>query len=317
MRWRCGSAFWCVCTLGGLLCLAPGAPAHGIVGKRLFIEPLVTQDASPKNELDLPVWEVIQTPDGHTAAFNYSVEKKLMPGFSVSFDNSIVSFTPNGRGSVVGFGNIGFGAKYALYRNAAHEFILSSAFDVEVPTGNPRVGANSSTTLTPGLLYAKGFGDLSAHRILKWLSPLALQGDFTLDFPIKGDSKSEPSRVPHVDVVLEYSLPYLNAFVRHADAGYPLEEGAIRKGHSLRAIAGNLFPFAEFNFSWVPGNAGIDLRPQGFIRPGLVYVGHYIEIGAAAELPANSFTGRSMGAIGIVDLFIGDVFPKLGWMIHK
>jgi len=317
MCWRCVSAFWSLCVLGGFLCFASSAPAHGIVGKRLFIEPLVTEDASPKNELDLPVWEVIQTPGGHTIAFNYSVEKKLMPRFSVSFDNSIVSFTPNGQNSVVGFGNIGFGAKFAVYRNAAHEFILSSAFRVEAPTGNPRVGADSFTTLTPELLYGKGFGDLPANRILKWLRPLALQGDFTLDFPIKGGSKSAPGKVPHADMVVEYSLPYLNAFVRHANAGYSLEEGNIRKGHSLRAIAGNLFPFTEFNFSWVQSSAGNGLRPQGFIRPGVVYIGHYFEVGAAAEFPSNQFTGRSAGAIGIFDLFISDVFPKLGWMIHK
>ena len=317
MRWRCVYAFWSLCVLGGFLCFVPSAPAHGIVGKRLFIEPLVTEDASPKNELDLPVWEVIQTPDDHTTAFNYSVEKKLMPRFSVSFDNSIVSSSPNGQNSVVGFGNIGFGAKLAVYRNAAHEFILSSAFHVEAPTGNPRVGADSSTTLTPELLYAKGFGDLPASHILKWLRPLALQGDLTLDFPIKGDSKSAPAKVPHADMVVEYSLPYLNAFVRHADDEYSVEEGAIRKGRSLRAVVGNLFPFTEFNFFWVQSSAGIGLRPQGFIRPGLVYVGHYFEIGTAAEFPANSFTGRSVGAIGIFDVFIDDVFPKLGWMIHK
>lgn len=317
MLCRCVSAFLGVCLLGGLLWFAPRAPAHGIVGKRLFIEPLVTEDANPKNELDLPVWEVLQTTDGHTIAFNYSVEKKLMPRFSVSFDNSIVSFTPNGQSSIVGFGNIGFGAKYAVYRNAAHEFILSSAFHVEAPTGDPRIGADSSTTLTPELLYAKGFGDLPSSGVLKWLTPIALQGDFTLDFPIRGASKSAPAKVPHADLVVEYSLPYLNTFVRHADAGYSLEDGNIREGHSLRAIAGNLFPFTEFNFSWVQSSAGNGLRPQGFIRSGMVYIGHYFEVGAAAEFPANQFTGRSVGAIGIFDLFIDDVFPKLGWMIRK
>ncbi|HEV3483101.1 MAG TPA: hypothetical protein VGR97_12325 [Candidatus Acidoferrales bacterium] len=317
MRWRCVSAFWSFCVLGGSFCFAPSAPAHGIVGKRLFIEPLVTEDANPKNELDLPVWEVIQTPDGHTIAFNYSVEKKLMPRFSVSFDNSIVSFTPNGQNSIVGLGNIGFGAKYAVYRNATHEFILSSAFRLEAPTGNPHVGADSSTTLTPELLYAKGFGDLPPSPVLKWLRPLALQGDFALDLPIKGDSKLAPGKVPHADIVVEYSLPYVNAFVRHAGAGFALEDGAIRKGRSLQAVTGNLFPFTEFNFLWGQGSAGSGLRPQGFIRPGLAYVGHYFEIGAAAEFPTNSFTGRSVGAIGIFDLFIDDVFPKLRWPIHK
>ncbi len=317
MLCKCVSAFLSGCVIAGFLSFAPSASAHGIVGKRLFIEPLVTEDANPKNELDLPVLEVIQTPDGHAINFNYSIEKKLSPNWSVSFDNSVTSFTPNGQSSVLGFGNIGFGAKYALYRNARHEFIVSSDLHWEAPVGNPRIGAATFTTLTPGLLYAKGLGDLPSTRILKWLRPFALQGDFTLDFPIGGPSSSAPGKVPHADMVVEYSLPYLNAFVRHANAGYSLEDGDVRIGHSLGAIAGDIFPFTEFNFSWVHGNTGQALRPQGFLRPGMVYLGRYCDGGAAEEFPANTFTGRAVGAIGIFDLFIEDVFPKFGWMIHK
>jgi hypothetical protein len=288
-----------------------------MVGRRLFIEPLVTEDANPKNELDLPVLEVIQIPSGHLIGFNYSLEKKLLPKFSVSFDNSIVSFAPNGQSPIVGFGNIGFGAKYALCQNVPHEFIFSTAFHVEAPAGNTKIGAASFTTLSPEFLYAKGFGDLPSHGPWNWLRPLALQGDFALGFPVGAPFKSGAGRSPRVDAVLEYSLPYLNAFVRHADSRYSLGGGSFRKGHSLKAIAGDLFPFTEFNFSWVPDSQGRGLRPQGFIRPGMVYIGHYFEIGGAAEFPANRFTGRSVGAMGIFDLFFDDVFPKIGRMLHR
>lgn len=316
MPCRCRSAllsFW-LAAISSLF--VPGAFAHGVVGKRLFIEPLVTEDANPKNELDFPTLEIIQAPDGHLINFSYSVEKKLLPRLSVGFDNSIISFSPNGQNSIVGFGNIGFGAKCALYQNSPHEFIFSSAFHVEFPTGNTRLGAASFTTLTPAFLYAKGFGDLPSHGALNWLRPLALQGDFAADFPANASPSSGAGKVPHVDTVVEYSFPYLNAFVRHANTKYSLGDGGFRNGASIGAITGDLFPFAEFNFSWVPDNLGRGLRPQSFIRPGIVYIGHHFEIGGAAELPANDFTGRSTGAIAIFDLFLDDLFPKVRRLFH-
>ncbi|HEV2297091.1 MAG TPA: hypothetical protein VGR72_01070 [Candidatus Acidoferrales bacterium] len=317
MPFRCWSALLSLWLAAISSLLVPSAFAHGVVGNRLFIEPLVTEDANPKNELDFPILEMIQTPPGHLIGFNYSFEKKLLPRLSVSFDNSIISFSPNGQSSTVGLGNIGFGAKYAIYQNPQHEFIFSSAFHVEFPTGNARLGATSFTTLTPAFLYAKGFGDLPSPGALNWLRPLALQGDFTADFPANASPSSGAEKVPHIDAVVEYSFPYLNAFVRHANSKYSLGDGGFRKGASIGAITGDLFPFAEFNFSWVPDNLGRGLRPQGFIRPGIVYIGPHFEIGGAAELPANDFTGRSTGAIVIFDLFLDDLFPKARRLFHR
>ena len=317
MPCRCWSALLCLWLIAISSLFVPGAHAHGVVGKRLFIETLVTQDANPKNELDFPILEIIQTPSGHLVGFNYSVEKKLLPRLSVGFDNSIVSFSPNGQNSILGFGNIGFGAKYALYQNSPHEFIFSPAFHVEFPTGNTRLGAASFATLTPALLYAKGFGDLPSRGTLNWLRPLALQGDFAADFPAGASRSSGAAKVPHVDAVVEYSFPYLNAFVRHANSKYSLGEGGFRYGASIGAIAGDLFPFAEFNFSWVPDNQSRGLRPQGFFRPGMVYIGHHFEIGGAAEFPANEFTGRSAGAMVIFDLFLDDLFPKVQRLFRR
>ncbi|HLW82912.1 MAG TPA: hypothetical protein VKS20_12820 [Candidatus Acidoferrales bacterium] len=311
--WRAMAAF---CVMAA--CAFPGtAVAHGKAGKRLFIEPLVTEDANPKNELDFPVFEAVQTPDGHMLNFNYSIEKLLTPKFSVSFDNSFGSFTPNGSNATWGFGNIGFGAKYALYVNAPHEFIVSSGLHWEAPTGNARIGATQYNVLTPELLYAKGFGDLPPKGIWKWLRPLAVQGDFTGDFAVGGAAAGRPGAVPNADAVLEYSIPYLNTYVRHQNEGFRLEGGSLRDGWSPKAIAGDLFPFAEFNFSWASEPGGPRLRPEGFIRPGVVYMGHYFEIGGAAAFPSNRFTGHSVGAIAIFDLFIDDVIPKMNWLLNK
>lgn len=288
---------------------AAPALAHGIVGKRLFIEPLITEDACPKTELDFPVFESIHAPDGHFSAFNYSFEKKITSRFSLSFDNSYNWFTPNGMRRVSGFGNVGFGAKFSLYQNSAHEFIVSSGLQVEAPTGDAAVGAEPYTVVTPQLLYAKGLGDLPSTGLARWFRPLAVQGDFTLDLPAGGPHTPDRANIPHADLVVEYSIPYVNAYVRPANAGYSVGDGGFRKGFSAGAILGDLFPFVEFNFASLPYNGG--RRAFGYYRPGAMYVGHYFQVGMAAELPANSFTGNHVGAIGIFDIFLEEVFPKL------
>lgn len=101
------------------LLTAASALAHGLVGNRLFIEPLVTEDANPKNELDLPILEAISSPDGRNVNFNYSLEKLLRPRISVNFENSYNWFRPAvlGPSRISGWGNIGLGVKYALHKS--------------------------------------------------------------------------------------------------------------------------------------------------------------------------------------------------------
>jgi hypothetical protein len=304
---RRGAALLCLTAL--VLCgTTIPAQGHGIVGKRLFIEPLFTEDANPKTELDFPVFESIHLPDGHYSAFNYGLEKKLSARFSVSFENSYNWFSPNGEPGVSGFNNVGFGAKYALYTSPKHEFIVSSWLGVDAPTGDVAAGAEPFTTITPGFLYAKGFGDLPSSGFSNWLRPFAVQGDFLLDFPAGAPNTPERANVPQADLVIEYSLPYLNAYVRHANAGYSVSDGGFRNGFSLGAIAGDLFPFVELNFEAAPYRGG--RRAFGYYRPGVDYVGHYFQVGFAAELPANAFTGSHIGAVGIFDIFLDEVFPK-------
>jgi len=304
--------------LATLLMLVTGrAVAHGLVGKRLFIEPLVTEDANPKTEFDFPVLEVIQGPNGHHVTFNYSFEKKILPKVSVDFEHNLGWFTPDIPASSTQFGggNIGLGVKYALYRNLAHEFIMSGKFGAEVPTGDASIGADPYTTLSPEFLYAKGFGDLPSNAGLRWLRPFAVQGDMALNFPAGGPSGQPTARfTPRADLVVEYSIPYLDQFVLHNNHNYSLGDGSFRKGRCLGAIMGDLFPFSEFNFIALPvGPTG--RKAFGFFRPGIAYVGHYFEVGGAAEFPANRFTGSHVGGMAIFDLFVDDVFPILGRML--
>ena len=143
--------------------------------------------------------------------------------------------SPSGQPSVKGFGNLELGLKYQFYKNDAHETLLSAGLGWEVGgTGNKSVGADSFSTFTPALFFGKGFGDLPDS--MPMLKPLALTGTSG-----RGDA---PPRQHHHDVggprhrhhgrqrrthpnvlqlgfAIEYSLPYLQSFVKDVGLAAP------------------------------------------------------------------------------------------------
>ena len=97
-------------SLVAVLLLATGhAFSRGIVGKRLSIEPLVTENANPKNEFDFPILEAIPAPDRRHVMFNYSLEKKLLPRLSLHLEHSRGWFTPSLPGESSRFVSCNFG----------------------------------------------------------------------------------------------------------------------------------------------------------------------------------------------------------------
>ena len=118
-----------------------------------------------------------------------------------------------------------------------------------------------------------------------WLRPLALQGDIGYEAVVTG----ERERHATYDMVLEYSVPYLNRFIRNSDTGFDLEHN-LRLGHSLRAVLGNMHPFVEFNGSTPVG--GTSGSSATFLRPGATCVGKYFQISAAADVPLRGYLPR-------------------------
>ncbi|MFB3917358.1 MAG: hypothetical protein ACE14M_11550 [Terriglobales bacterium] len=294
----------CVAQIALLVALTPRCQAHGMVGDRMFIEPLFAEDANIKNELVLPRAEFLRMPDGTVRAFSFGLEKEIVHDrLSVSVEQDVLSVRDEGR-TATGFDNLEFGAKFAAYTNERHEFILSPAFSVLVPTGSEKV-AERHTALHPAILWAKGLGDLP----VQWLRPFAVQGDLGLHISASG----ERERAITYDTVLVYSLPYLNHFVRKADSAYKTED-TLRLGTSLKAILGDLFPCVEFNGETpVSGTFG---STSTFLRPGLLYMGKYIQMGAAADIPLrveSPFRGRGPGAVILIDLFLDRISPVFGW----
>jgi hypothetical protein len=285
-----------------LACIPSDLWAHGTVGGRMFIEPLFTEDANIKNELDLPRAEFLMLPDGSFRSFSASFEKALYPNrWSVVIEQSRVYRRVAGS-TIAGFDDLEVGTKLALYRSAEHELVLTPALFLTAPTGSHSV-AEHRTKLQPALVFAKGFGDLKWG----WLRPLALQGDIGYEAAVTG----ERERHATYDMVLEYSVPYLNRFIRNADTGLDLEHN-LRLGHSSRAILGNMCPFVEFNGSTPVGRTSGSSAT--FLRPGLAYVGKFFQISTAADVPLRGYLPRRrVGAVVLFDLFLNEVLPGFGW----
>ncbi len=47
----------------------------------------------------------------------------------------------------------------------------------------------------------------------------------------------------------------------------------------------------------------------GTVNPGVVWFGKSMELGVAAQVPVNSRSGRGVGVLGLVHLFIDDLWP--------
>ena len=286
-----------------LACIPSALWAHGTVGKRKFIEPLFTEDANIKNELHLPRTEFLMLPDGSFRIFSSSFEKTLYPNrWSVVIEQSRVYRRVAGS-TIAGFDDLQVGTKVVLYRSREHEFVLTPALFLTAPTGSHSV-AEHHTKLQPALVFAKGFGDLTWG----WLRPLALQGDIGYEAALTG----ERERHATYDMVLEYSVPYPNRFIRNADTGFYLEHN-LPLGHYSRAILGNMYPFVEFNGSSdLMGFFRVRARP--FSDRGLLDVGKYFQISTAADVPLRGYLPRRrVGAVVLFDLSLDQVLPGLRW----
>jgi hypothetical protein len=278
--------------------------AHGIVGNRMFVEPLVTEDANVKNELVLPGAEFLVQPDGSWRAIGFSFEKALYPHrFSFILEGGRIYRHENGR-DLAGWENLDLGLKWEAYENARHEFVVSPALFVTVPSGSTDV-TEHETALRPMILYGKGFGDLAPG----WLRPFAVQGDFGYRATVTGPRDRELI----YDGVLMYSLPYLNRWVRNADAGYSLEQN-LRRGLSRGAFFGNLYPFVEFN-----GTSAVSGAPGGtstFLRPGILWMGKYAQVSLAADIPLRGpglGPNRHAGVFVLIDWYLDEILPRINW----
>jgi hypothetical protein len=295
-----------------LACLATAtcnepAFAHGFAGKRFFPATLATEDPFVADELSLPTVSRRRTvsDDGSSSAdSSASVDftKRITPDFGLGFGASWLRLEPRGGVRQQGFDNLALNAKYQLFKSDARETILSVGVDADIGgSGARRVGAESFSTITPALFFGKGFGDLPDE--LRFLRPLALTGSAGVGIPTRASSSSVDDdgnavleRHPHVlqlGFALEYSVPYLQAFVK--DVGLPR--------WLQRAV-----PIVEFAFE-----KALDRGKgptTGTINPGILFPGRTMQFGIEAVVPMNRRTGGGTGVLLQLHFFLDDLFPK-------
>ena len=286
---------------------APRAWAHGVVGDYVFLEPLVTQDPTPANELDLLMPSWVKDSDANNYSNSSSIEKVLwidenqMPRVSVGVGSGWEHQAPYQGPSHQGFFGLTTFAKYALFYSLKHEFLTSIVLQLELPTGTPGIQSSSHTALGPVFLWEKGMGDLPNGSWLKYMRPFGIQCDFGYVPTIGGPTNHDM----FANAVIEYSLPYLSNNVRDIGLKWPLR---------------NLYLFNEFNYDQLIAGPPGQTFPTILATPGLAYVSYHFELAVGTQLALNqaAVSGNHAAVLGLLDIFYDSFFPRLGnWTINK
>ena len=241
LRWLYGLAL-----VSAVFLLAGTAGAHGVVGDYVFIEPLITQDPTPANELDIlgPSW--VRSSDANTYAISSSIEKVLwiddnhMPRFSVGGGTNWSHSSTFHGPSLEGWDNLEMFAKYSPYYSLEHEFLISFGATDSTADGEPGGGRAESYEPGANLALGKGHGRFAQLDGIKFLRPLGIQSDFGY-LPALGGHTSHHM---FADATIEYSLPYLSNSVKDIGLKWPFR---------------NLFLFNEINYDQlITGPSGAD-----------------------------------------------------------
>jgi hypothetical protein len=207
---------------------------------------------------------------------------------------------------VTGWNNLEVALKYQMFKSDLHEAILSAGIGVEIGGTVKRGIADRFSTWTPALFFGKAFGDLPGR--LDALKPFAVTGILGVTFPTKasmttftvdpdtGDVETEIERHPHVlqwGLALEYSIPYLQSFVR--DAG-------------LRQPFSRMIPIVELAMNTPLDRGGG--ATTGTVNPGILWTGSYVQVGVEAIVPVNAHSGHNVGVQGQIHFFLDDLFPR-------
>jgi len=318
-RWRSQSvrfaAYIAIAASAATLATAPGdAFAHGTAGKRFFPATLATEDPFVADELSLPTVSSFREPasgeEPSTREIESSVEfsKRITPNLGISFEGAYIVREPDGLPTQKAWGNLDVGLKYQFYSSAEHETILSAGLGWEVGgTGSKKVGADSFSTIEPALFFGKGFGDLfDDHPFLK---PLAVTGSIGVAFPTRastttfsveeetGELAADVEQHPYVlnvGLAIEYSLPYLQSFVK--DVG-------------LKEPFNRVIPLVEISIQ-NPLNRGQGGQTTGTVNPGFIWAGRQFQLGLEAIIPINNRTGNQVGVLAQLHFYLDDIFPS-------
>ncbi|MGH7863359.1 MAG: hypothetical protein ACREQB_00090, partial [Candidatus Binataceae bacterium] len=235
--------------------------------------------------------------EGREFTYGFSVEKTLSENCSLLVGSGWADFAPKEEDEqpASGFSTVELLVKYAFLTLPAQRMRLSAAFEMELPTGVRGVGDNH-VHVGPMFLWAKALADLPDAPIIKYLRPIAFQGNMGFSAATGGPDHQELS----FNNVVLYSIPYLSNSVRDFGLPWPLR---------------NLFLFTEFNYEQLLAGPPGERFPIWKITPGIAYVDRYVELSVATQVPLNGAARPETHAavLGLVDIFIDDLIPQTRW----
>jgi hypothetical protein len=289
--------------------------AHEIVGNRFFPATLTIDDPGVNDELAFPTVSSFKTgddPSFRQRDFSGEYSKRITEAFAISFGSTYGHLSPPGGPTGMGangFQNLETTFKYRVFKDPAHEFVMSVGLGVEWGgAGAQSVGADPFNTYTPMLFFGKGFGDLP--DTLSWIRPVAVTGQVgyaipgrhsTTTFGIDPDS-GDPTidtefhpRVLNWGGSIQYSMPYLKGAV--VDLGLP-------------DFINHLIPLVEASLQTPVSNTLTSgTMTTGTINPGVIWVGNTFQVGIEALIPINRQSGTNVGVIAQLHLFLDDIDP--------
>jgi hypothetical protein len=272
------------------------ASAHGFTGPRFFPATLATDDPFVADELSLPTVETGQDENApRTTALSIDLAKRITSDLGIELGASYLAVHPPGDVAVYGFDNLGIGVKYQLDVDPEHETIFAVGLDADVGgTGASRVGAENFSVVTPAVFFGKGFGDLAGKT--SWLRAFAVTGSAGIAIPTRArDTEDGFEQHPHaleLGLAVEYSLIYLQSQVKNIGLTAPFDR---------------MIPVVELALEKPFDRGGGPLT--GTVNPGLLWAGQYFQLGAEAMIPVSGHSGRGVGFIAQLHLFIDDLFP--------
>ena len=308
----------CLSTLLG----GAAAQAHAVAGARIFPVTLTIDDPGVADEASIPTFsfqQQLNDPDtGRGYQYNVAAElnKRITEHLGVSINGGYTVRTAQSGKTQTGFQNINVALKYQAWADAPHEAIVSLGVIREFGrTGTAHTGADQYGSTTPTIYFGKGFGDLPIPA----LRPFAITGtagytlaDKKLKLTDGGAADRGATSTGGVTglaaqqfntgnsnrwvggLSLQYSLPYLHSQVR--DFGLP-------------SVFNRLTPLVEVAYS-SPASSPSNLGTQIVVAPGVIYGGDGFQFGIEALIPANRASGRFVGVITQLHLFLDDLLPN-------
>lgn len=186
---------------------------------------------------------------------------------------------------VHGWDNFTLGGVWQVYRNAPSESIGSFSINRSFAHTGSRGVRDGSATWSPEFDFGQGLGNAP----VAWLRPFAISGAIAVDLP----DDSDVPRMLDWGLSLQYSIPYLQDFVKYA---------------GIKAPFNNMIPIVEFPMQTCL-NRGCHGRTTGYIAPGVIWIGHDFQWDVELEIPVNHRTGSSVGILLGFDFYLDDLAP--------